>query len=99
VVYKIGLDKTLLRTGKICGLLALTLICAQSIAGLRPKLLEQAFGAPLLLRWHRRGGALIVLFAVLHVLLILEPAHEGEIMHRPADCAALAADTPGRGET
>ncbi|MBE0583182.1 MAG: ferric reductase-like transmembrane domain-containing protein [Desulfofustis sp.] len=71
--YKIGLDKTLLRVGKICGLLAVTLICAQSIIGLRPRLLEKAFGAPSLLRWHRRGAAVIVLLAVLHVLLILVP--------------------------
>jgi len=71
--YKIGLDKALLRAGKICGLLALTLICAQSIVGLRPKPLEQAFGTSSLLRWHRRGGTLIVLLAVLHVLLTLVP--------------------------
>jgi len=71
--YKIGLDRTLLRAGKICGLLAVTLICAQSIVGLRPKLLEQAFGAASLLRWHRRGAALIVLLAGAHVLLILVP--------------------------
>ncbi|MCB2214987.1 ferric reductase-like transmembrane domain-containing protein [Desulfofustis glycolicus] len=71
--YKIGLDKTLLRAGKICGLLTVTLICAQSLVGLRPKALEQAFGAPSLLRWHRRSAALIVLFAVLHALLILVP--------------------------
>ncbi len=71
--YKIGLDKTLLRAGKICGLLTVTLICAQSIIGLKPNLLEQSFGAPSLLRWHRRGAALIVLLAVLHVLLILVP--------------------------
>jgi len=71
--YKIGLDKTLLRAGKICGVLAVTLICAQSIIGLRPDMLDKAFGAPTLLRWHRRGAALIVLLAVLHVLLILAP--------------------------
>lgn len=71
--YKIGLDKTLLRAGKICGLLTVTLICAQSIIGLKPNVLVQTFGAPPLLRWHRRGAALIVLLAVLHVLLILVP--------------------------
>lgn len=71
--YKVGMDKHYLRLAKVLGLWAVAGACAQSLLGLRPGPLVVAFGAPRLLRWHRRLGVLVVVLAVAHVLLVLVP--------------------------
>lgn len=71
--YKIGLDKTMLRAGQLSGMLALTLVFTQVILAVGGPFLEKTFGLKNIMNWHRRGGVLIVFFALIHVLLILIP--------------------------
>jgi len=51
--YKTGIDKTMLRVGKIAGLLAAVLLLVQILLGVRGKILEQLFGVRSLVLWHR----------------------------------------------
>lgn len=71
--YKIGIDRTLLRAGKIAGLFAAVLLLVQILLGVRGKALEKLFGAAALVRWHRANGLLILLMALCHVTLVLVP--------------------------
>lgn len=71
--YKIGLDKTMLRAGQLSGLLALTLLFTQVLLVVGGPFLQKAFGLKHLMNWHRAGGVLIVVFALIHVFLILFP--------------------------
>lgn len=71
--YKIGVDKTMLRAGKIAGLLAVVLMFVQVLLGVRGKILQELFGVAALLRWHRANGVTILVLALSHVSLILVP--------------------------
>ncbi len=71
--YKFGLDKTLLRAGQLSGMLALTLLFSQIVLAVGGPFLEKSFGLKNLMSWHRANGVLILLFAGVHVLLILVP--------------------------
>jgi len=71
--YKIGIDKTMLRAGKIAGLLAVIMLLVQILLGLRGKFLQQLFGVAALMLWHRVNGVLILILALCHVVLILVP--------------------------
>jgi len=71
--YKVGLDKTLLRAGKIAGLLAAILLFVQILLGARGKNLEELFGVASLVMWHRVNGVLVLVLALCHVTLVLIP--------------------------
>ncbi len=71
--YKMGSDKTMLRTGQLAGMLALVFLFVQITLALRSRFLERLFTAASLLRWHRINGLFIGLLAVSHVLLVLVP--------------------------
>ena len=71
--YKAGLDKWMLLTAQLAGLLALLLLLVQILLALRPKLLQQALGAARMLRWHRVNGVLVAVCALVHVVLVLAP--------------------------
>ena len=71
--YKIGIDKTLLRAGKIAGLLAAILLLVQIVLGVRTKILEELFGVRALVLWHRINGVFILFLALCHVSLVLIP--------------------------
>lgn len=71
--YKTGFDKTLLRTGQVAGMLALTLIFFQVILAARGRFLVKIFGLAAIMRWHRINGFLIGLAGVVHVALVLAP--------------------------
>ena len=71
--YKFGLDKVLLQAGQVAGLLTLLLLVLQILFALRPRLLEQAFGGPVLMRWHRTNGVMVAFSATAHVFLVLVP--------------------------
>lgn len=71
--YKIGIDKTLLRAGKIAGLLAAVLLFVQVLLGVRGKTLEELFGVAALVLWHRINGVLVLFLALSHVTLVLVP--------------------------
>lgn len=71
--YKIGVDKTMLRAGKIAGLLAVILLFVQILLGVRGEFLQELFGMPSLMRWHRVNGVFILVLALCHVTLVLVP--------------------------
>ena len=69
--YKFGLAKALLRTGKMLGLAAATLLFFQLIQAARLKVLDRFFSLPGLVRSHRLNAIVILLLAVLHPILVL----------------------------
>ncbi|MFT5697930.1 MAG: putative ferric reductase [Desulforhopalus sp.] len=71
--YKFGLDKTILRTGQLAGMLALTLLFTQIVLAVGGPFLEKGFGLKNIMSWHRTNGVLILFFALTHVFLILVP--------------------------
>jgi DMSO/TMAO reductase YedYZ heme-binding membrane subunit len=71
--YKIGVDKTMLRAGQIAGLLAVILLFVQIILAVRGKFLQELFGLPSLMRWHRINGVLVFVLVLCHVILVLVP--------------------------
>lgn len=71
--YKVGIDKPMLRTGQMAGLLALLFLFVQVLMGARVKLLEEVFGAAALMRYHRANGLLVCFLAVSHASLVLIP--------------------------
>jgi len=73
IKYKIGFDKTLLRTGKLLGLAATTLLLVQLLLGARLKALDRIFTLPRIWAWHRINGYLIAFLALLHPVFIMWP--------------------------
>ena len=71
--YKLGWDKTLLRTGKMLGMMAATLLLLQLVLSARMKLLDRIFGLNTLYIAHRVNAVLIVIAALLHPLLVFAP--------------------------
>ncbi|MFZ2632456.1 MAG: ferredoxin reductase family protein [Desulfosalsimonadaceae bacterium] len=71
ILYKFGLDRTLLRTGKIVGILAGCLVMLQLVLASRLKFLDRVFALNTLLNTHRTIGIFIALGAVIHPALIL----------------------------
>lgn len=69
--YKAGIDKPILRTGQMAGLLALLFIFVQVLLGARVKLLENVFGVAVMMRCHRLNGLFICFLAVVHAGLVL----------------------------
>ena len=69
--YKVGYDKTLLRGGQLAGLVAAISLFVQMLLGVRGRFLEEIFGVPLLSRWHRINGTILVFFGLLHATLVL----------------------------
>ena len=77
--YKIGFDKTLLLSGQVAGMLALTLIFFQVILAARGRFLVKIFGLATIVHWHRINGLLIGLAGVSHVALVLAPEGFGNL--------------------
>jgi predicted ferric reductase len=77
--YKIGIDKTLLRAGKIAGLLAAILLLVQILLAVRGETLEELFGVRSLISWHRVNGVFILILALTHVTLVLVPEGIGNL--------------------
>lgn len=73
IKYKFGLDKTLLRTGKIMGLTAGVLMLVQMFIGARIKFLDRIFTLNRLYGVHRINAVVIAGLAVLHPLLVFAP--------------------------
>jgi len=71
--YKMGVDKTLLRAAQLIGLLALVDLFVQIILGTRGRVLEETFGAAVLMAWHRANGILLCCLTGLHIVLVLVP--------------------------
>lgn len=73
--YKTGIDKIMLRTGKVFGIIAGTLMIIQLVFVSRIKRLETVFGLKNLFNWHRASGLIILVAALVHPVLILGADH------------------------
>lgn len=71
--YKIGSDKTMLRTAQLVGLLAAVLLFVQILLAARGEFLQRLFGVATLMRRHRTNGILVSLLALGHAILVLAP--------------------------
>jgi predicted ferric reductase len=69
--YKFGFDKALLRTGKMFGLAAATLLFFQLLLAGRLKVLDRVFSLPGLVRSHRLNAIVILFLASSHPILVL----------------------------
>ena len=69
--YKFGFAKVLLRTGKIIGMLAVTLLFLQLILASRLKRLDQVFSLPGMIHAHRINAIIILPLAFFHPILVL----------------------------
>lgn len=77
--YKLGLDKTLLRVGKMAGLFSSVLLLVQVLLAVRGEFLEDLWGIRTLMLYHRINGLIVLFFACIHVLLILVPEGMGNL--------------------
>lgn len=71
--YKFGLNKTLLRLGKIAGISAALFMGLQLLLGGRFKPLDRIYPLDRLLRLHRVTGLSLLVLAVSHPLLVIVP--------------------------
>ena len=69
--YKFGVDKLLLRTGKLVGLVAAALLFGQLLLAGRIKALDRIFSLPALYRVHRLAAAALAAAALIHPALVL----------------------------
>ncbi len=73
MLYKFGADKTLLRSGKIMGLIAACLVILQAVLSARLKFMDRIFALNNLMNFHRITGIFIAGCAVIHPVLIFIP--------------------------
>lgn len=73
IQYKFGFDKTFLRTGKLLGMSAATLILFQLLLAARLKFLDRIFSLPRIFKFHRTNGFIIAVLVLLHPVFIFLP--------------------------
>lgn len=73
ILYKFGFDKTLLRSGKVIGLIAACLLLLQILLSARLKLLDRIFALNNLMNTHRVSGVTIACLILFHPVLIFLP--------------------------
>ena len=69
--YKSGIDRIMLRSGKVVGLLAACLLLLQLLWSARLKVLDQVFGLNTLYTIHQISGLCIAGLVILHPVLVL----------------------------
>lgn len=73
--YKTGMDKFMLRTGKIMGIITALLMLLQLIFIGRFSALDKIWGLKNLFHYHRINGLLILTLALIHPVLIFGADH------------------------
>ena len=71
--YKFGLDRILLRSGQVIGLVNLVFLALQILLVSRFSVLDWIIGRSKVPKIHRQIGLMIVLLALTHALLVLIP--------------------------
>lgn len=71
--YKIGLDKTLLQTGKVFGIFAAILLALQILLASRQPLLDKIFGLDRVYTLHQINAYLVIAFGIFHFSLVILP--------------------------
>ena len=70
ILYKFGIEKAYLRSGKMVGITIVLLVFYQILLASRFRFLERIFSAKRLLALHRINGTTITLFVLTHPVLI-----------------------------
>jgi predicted ferric reductase len=73
--YKTGLDKLMLRTGKIFGILTVVFLLVQLILISRIPVIDKIWKVKNLMRYHRINGLIVMGLALLHPVLISAADH------------------------
>jgi predicted ferric reductase len=73
ILYKFGLDRKLLRSGQVLGMVAGSLVLLQIILGARLRCLDRIFGLSNLFEFHRINGILIAGLVCIHPILVFIP--------------------------
>lgn len=73
ILYKFGTDKILLRTGKVLGMLAATLLLLQLLLSGSFSIIDRIYTPSARYLCHRANAVIIALFAVLHPLFVFAP--------------------------
>ena len=73
ILYKFGLDRHLLRTGQVMGMVAGLLLVMQIILSARLKCFDRVFGLDHVFKFHRLTGIIIFSLVLLHPILIFIP--------------------------
>ena len=71
ILYKFGIEKTFLRSGKVLGVTAAVLVFFQVLLVSRLKFLDRIFSLNQIVTFHRINGIAIALPALLHPILII----------------------------
>jgi predicted ferric reductase len=71
ILYKFGIEKTFLRSGKVLGITAAALVFFQVLLVSRLKFLDRIFSLNRMVFFHRRNGLAIAFLAIVHPLLII----------------------------
>ncbi len=82
ILYKFGRDKTLLRLGKIVGLLGATLFFMQMLLRARIKFLEEIFSLKIFNNLHILNGKILAILVCFHPPLVFEPNDLGALQLR-----------------
>ncbi len=70
ILYKFGVDRVLLLTGQVLGLVAGCLLLIQVILAARLKFLDRVLGLDRLFRYHRLSGIIIAVMVIIHPITI-----------------------------
>jgi len=73
ILYKFGADKLMLRTGKVLGMIAGTLLLLQLVLAARIRFLDRIFALDRLFYFHQISGTLIAACVIIHTKLIMLP--------------------------
>ena len=73
ILYKFGLDRYLLRTGQVVGVVAGLLLVLQIILSARLKCLDRVIGLNSVFKFHRLTGIIIAWLILAHPILIFIP--------------------------
>lgn len=73
ILYKFGIDRHLLRSGQVVGMVAGFLLLMQIILSARLKCLDRVFGLNHLFKFHRLTGIIVACLILLHPILIFIP--------------------------
>jgi len=71
ILYKFGIEKTFLRTGKVLGVTAAVLVFFQALLVSRLKFLDRIFSLNRIVTFHRMNGIAIAFLVIVHPILII----------------------------
>lgn len=71
--YKYGVDRLVLQTAQIFGMIAFSLLYLQVVLIIRGRIMEATFTSSKLVKWHKVNGLFVAFCALIHAILVLLP--------------------------